>query len=64
MFTISVLLAVDIALAQGIEDYEKAPINYSKAMPHDPASVVQARLAKGELPPGETDHDFVKILHF
>jgi hypothetical protein len=62
ILTIAAFTVVDIALAQEIEDYEKAPINYSSAVPHDPAAAIQARLGKGELLPGETDREFVKTL--
>jgi hypothetical protein len=62
MIAITVLLPVATALSQEIEDYEKAPINYSKATPHDAAAVIQSRLASGNLAAGNTDREFVKTL--
>jgi hypothetical protein len=62
MLAVTLLVAVDAALAQELEDYEKAPINYSKAVPHDPAVLLQSRISKGELAPGENDREFVKTL--
>src|SRR5215469_2999696 len=59
---IAVLSALQRGFSQELEDYEKAPINYSKAVPHDPTVVIQSRIAKGDLAVGENDREFVTTL--
>src|SRR4051794_32876793 len=36
------------ALAVGVDDFEEAPIRYSKSTPADPVARLQARLDRGE----------------
>src|SRR6476646_7249522 len=59
---ILLLIALNRGVGQETEDYEKPPLNYSRAVPHDSAALFQSRLAKAEMLPPESDREFVKML--
>lgn len=49
--------------AQEVEDYERAPINYSAAQPHDPAAALNDRIGSGKVRfGGDTDGAVVQTL--
>lgn len=50
------------AQAQGIEEYEQAPINYSAAQPHDAAQRLEAKLASGKLKLPDDDKEAVRMM--
>src|SRR5436305_9766367 len=59
---VAVALSVQGALGQSPETYEQAPINYSTAQPHDAVAALKARIASGQVIPGEDGRQIVQTL--